>query len=100
MLKLIKNIFWRKIEMFKINQEKLIKHINSTWMTKTCPYCGKNDWNLGDNIVSAINIGDNKELCIGGKFQPLIPVTCNVCGNTVFVNALVAKAVDMDEEEH
>ncbi len=99
MLELIENIFWRKKKMFRVNQNKLVDHINSKWTTKMCPYCGKNNWNIGDSIVTTLSVGENKELRLGGKFQPMVSITCNNCGNTVFVNALIAEAVDVDEGE-
>lgn len=99
MLKFEKMTLKREKTMFRINQERLIRHINDRWQTKACPYCGQNDWNIGDSIVSTISIGNNKEMQIGGRFQPLVTITCNHCGNTVFVNGLIAGAIDSDTEE-
>lgn len=93
-----KNISGEK-RMFRLNQEKLIKHINSKWGTKLCPYCGQNDWNVGESIVSTVTVGNNREMQIGGRFQPLVTITCNHCGNTIFVNGLIAGAIDSDMEE-
>ena len=33
-------------------------------------------------------------MIVGGPIVPLAPVTCNNCGNTILLNALIAGIVD------
>lgn len=98
MVKYIKNIFGEKI-VFKVNKDKLIHTINTKWKTKMCPMCGMNNWTINDEIVTTINIDDEKNMQIGGRFSPLITVTCLNCGNVIFINPLVINAIDASEED-
>ena len=41
---------------------------------------------------------DHKSLFINGSTFPIVPLTCNNCGNTYFINALVAKLIDPQEQ--
>ena len=98
MIKLFKNVELGDKKMYRLNRDKLLEHINSTWQTKTCPMCGRNDWAVGDSIVTSVNINEEKGIQLGGRFQPMTTVTCNHCGNVVFINVMVAKAVDEEEK--
>ena|ERR1035438_5479503 len=48
-----------------------------------CPYCGASEWWVGSPVVLATVTGI-------GSSPPLFPVTCINCGQTVFVNAILA----------
>ncbi len=85
--------------MFKLNKEKLLSIINEKWTTKTCPMCSCNSWIVDDSMVTPLEIGEKKDLRLGGKMMPLVPVTCTNCGNTVFVNPLIIQAVDTDSDD-
>lgn len=97
MIHYIKRYFGSDI-MFKLNRDKVIDSINRKWNTKTCPMCGKNNWTIDDKIVTAIKIDEDKNVQLGGKFNPLVAITCLNCGNVIFINPLVIGAVDTVEE--
>lgn len=83
----------------KINNEILIKKLNEKWKGNSCPYCQSAEWTVDASIVTPIEIGERKEMKLGGKFQPLIPVSCRNCGNTVFINGLILECLDdLDDE--
>lgn len=87
-------------QMFKLEQDKLIENINKKWSTKTCPMCGKNNWTIDSDIQTAMKVGEDKGVQIGGKIFPLVAVTCMNCGNVVFINPLVIDVVkDIDKDE-
>lgn len=86
-IKYIKKLFGRNVMV--LNKEKLIDIINQKWVTKNCPMCGKNNWNIDDDIMSMISVGKNHSIQIGNKIIPVVTVTCKECGNTIFVNPLV-----------
>ena len=44
-----------------------------------------------------IKVDEKKDVKIGGKFFPLVTVTCLNCGNVVFINPLVIDAVEDTE---
>ncbi len=83
----------------KINEEKLLRKLNEKWKVTNCPYCQSAEWTVDTSIVTPIEVGEKKEMKLGGKFQPLIPVSCRNCGNTVFVNGLLLGCLDGIEDE-
>ena len=54
-------------------------------------------WEITDTVFQAIEF-DHKSLFINGSTFPIVPLTCNNCGNTYFINALVAKLIDPQEQ--
>ena len=85
--------------MFKLNKTKLLNTINEKWLTKQCPMCGENNWTIDEDIVTAIRVDENRDIQLGGKFSPLVAVTCLNCGHVVFVNPLVIGSVEDTEKE-
>lgn len=77
-----------------VNREKLIATINSKWKQKTCPMCGENKWDIGNQMITMVGVGEDKSIQLGGQFMPLVPIVCSACGNTVLVNPLVVGCVD------
>lgn len=84
----------------KLNQEKLLKKMDKLWKNKQCPICGETAWGIDPTIVTPIEVGENKSIQLGGKFRPLITTTCDTCGYTFFINALIADVLDMDEVDN
>lgn len=82
-----------------LNKSLFEKHLNEKWSSKVCPMCGGNNWTYDDNIYTPLTLGINKSINLGGRILPLVAVTCSNCGNTIFVNSLVANAYDKDGEE-
>lgn len=56
-------------------------------------------WTVDTTVVTPIEVGEDKGMRLGGRFQPLIPVSCRNCGNTVFINGLILGCLDNVEEE-
>lgn len=72
----------------KIDPEKLkeyVKRINAG----PCALCGHNQWTMSDRIFQALEF-EEKGLVLGGQAVPIVPLTCTYCGNTYFINAIVA----------
>ena len=91
-----KVIRWTKIyigrkTMQKIDGQELIDYLNDKWHGARCPLCGEGVWNVTDKIFELREFNDgNFVLGPNSAITPVIPVTCSNCGNTVFVNALIA----------
>lgn len=83
----------------KINEEKLLGKLNEKWSGINCPYCQMAEWTVDTSIVTPIEVGEKKEMKLGGRFQPLITVSCRNCGNTVFLNGLLLGCLDGIEDE-
>ena len=61
--------------------------LDAHWKTSECPFHGPTTWALGDVMAAALAY-----VPVGGqsinKVYPLVVLTCNTCGYTVFVNAI------------
>ena len=80
----------------KIDSNQMIQFLNEKWTGTPCPYCRGTEWNVEGKVfeLREFNKGD---MYIGGpnsSIVPVVPVTCNNCGNTVMVNALIAGVVE------
>ena len=75
----------------KISQadiDAILKWLNHNWQgQKLCPICQKNNWNISDTVYE-IREFQGGGLVVGGPVYPTIGVICNVCGHTLFFNAL------------
>jgi len=68
---------------------RLTEHINTKWARKECRQCGSNSWAVEGFVL--LSISDQPgQLVLGGPSLPTVSLVCNICGNTVLVNAIVA----------
>jgi len=73
--------------------------LNSKWEgLKKCPVCGQNSWNVSDRVFEMREFHGGS-MVVGGILQPVIPVTCSNCGNTLYFNAMQAGIVKPQEKE-
>lgn len=80
--------------MEKCNTENLLKHLNEKWHNTKCLLCQSDDWSANDSVfeLRQFNQGD---LTLGNTpILPVIPITCKNCGNTVLINAMIAKVIE------
>jgi predicted RNA-binding Zn-ribbon protein involved in translation (DUF1610 family) len=84
-----------------MNTENALKHLNKKWGQKNCPMCGENSWNVSDKIFELREF-HNGNLVVGKESTifPVFPVSCNNCGNSIFVNALIAGAIQKPSEQN
>ena len=54
--------------------------------------CGGGPWSVQDKLFQLSEFHDGN-IVIGGPLIPIVPVTCNNCGYTVVVNAILANAI-------
>ena len=78
-----------------VNGDKLIKFINGKWQGRACPMCGIGKWVVTDKIFELREYNDGN-LVVGKNCSvvPVVPIICENCGNTIFVNAMIAEAVE------
>lgn len=76
--------------------QKIVAHIHAKW-TNGCPMCGSRAWELGGFVNLPIAETLNPaEILLGGPALPSTVVVCKNCGNTVFINLIVAGMVAKD----
>ena len=76
----------------KVEKSRLDAYLKRIHPT-SCPLCGKSSWTVSDIVFQSPEFNDG-EHPIGRASFPMIPLACENCGNTYFINALVAKLVD------
>lgn len=82
----------------RISSEKLDTFL-TTLHQYTCPLCGHDKWNA-DNMVFYLGEFFLDSVRIGTPQFPVLPITCVNCGNTLFINALVAGLIDATENKN
>lgn len=82
----------------KIESEKLLNHLREKWQGRPCPMCGVGNWNVSDSIFELREFNQGNLVMGGGPIFPVIPVTCDNCGNSVFINAIVSKLVEQNKK--
>ncbi|MBQ0797090.1 hypothetical protein [Zhongshania sp.] len=86
--------------MSDVKSEKIIRHLSDKWKGRSCPMCGTGNWNVSDKVFELREFNGGN-MVIGGNSPiiPIVPVTCDNCGNVVMVNGIVAGAVSHESEE-
>ena len=65
-----------------------------------CIVCKSSNWLVNDALFELREFqGGN--MVIGGKSKiiPLLPITCNTCGNTILLNAVLLKLVESNNND-
>jgi hypothetical protein len=77
-------------------RERASAWIAENWQGDTaCAVCRNNNWQIGD--VFELRRYHGGTLVLGGDpIFPVFPVTCNVCGNTIFINAVRSGVLTVD----
>lgn len=71
-----------------IDTEKLIDHLKEKWKDAPCPMCGNKSFQVADKVFELREFAGGDFLVGGGPLIPIIPVTCENCGNTIMINAV------------
>jgi ribosomal protein S27AE len=77
----------------KIDNTKVISHLQTKWGSRPCPMCGKGPWNVQDSTYQLMEYNEGG-FVVGGPIIPVIPVICGNCGNTVLVNAILSGVME------
>lgn len=84
----------------KVNIDKVIEHLNIKWGNSSCPMCGSNNWNVSDKVFKIHEFHDRTLITGSGSVFPVIPVSCNNCGNSVMVNAIMSGGIERQKKEY
>ena len=83
-----------RYEGVKLDLEKALEWVDSHWKgNKLCGVCGNTDWGIIDEVVE-VRAYNGGRTVIGGSIFPHLAVICNICGNTLFFNAILAGLVE------
>ena len=76
--------------MNKPSSQEVIDFLNSRWGSAPCPMCNGRRWTVSDKVFELREFNDGN-IVVGGpnsSVTPIIPIVCEYCGNTLFINAL------------
>ena len=76
--------------------KKIVEVLETKLKVGTCPGCGEKDWSLVNDLTNLV-LQPNPQgpLMLGGRSMPCIVLTCKVCGNTQFYNAILLGVSDI-----
>ncbi len=80
------------MKLSEAQHKQLLEHLQEKWKAPAaCHVCKSNDWEVPVEIYEMREFHGGS-MVLGGNSSiiPTCPITCKVCGNTVFINPLVA----------
>ena len=82
----------------KLNTEQIgyLKDKLSTQLKKNCQFCDKNNWILSDALFEIREFSGGGLVLGSSAVIPIIVITCNNCGNMIFINAVSLKIINKD----
>ena len=78
----------------EVISEQLTIHLKEKWQGRTCLMCQSSSWTIADMIFELREFNHGQLIIGGGPVIPIIPVTCDGCGNTLFIDAVRTGIVD------
>jgi len=82
----------------KVDSEKIINHLKTKWGGRPCQMCGIGSWNVSDSIFELREFNAGNMVLGNGPLIPVVPITCDNCGNTVFINAIKAGLIEQPKK--
>lgn len=79
--------------MENFDNEKVFNHLSVKWQKRKCPMCKTRNWGVSDAIYELKGFKEVGHVPGNIPIIPVIPVTCENCGNTILVNAIAADIV-------
>ena len=78
---------------------RLQQHLQ-TFLRQPCSLCGNGNWQVEDAIFELREFLGGATLPAGSQVQikPLMAMTCNACGHTVFMSPLKTGIIAMQQE--
>jgi hypothetical protein len=83
-------------EELKQQLSKKLKELGINLFERKCQLCEKSDWDIGDTIFEVREFRAGS-LYVIDNVQPLIPITCLICGNTILLNAFILDILDSEK---
>ncbi|NII74847.1 RNA polymerase subunit RPABC4/transcription elongation factor Spt4 [Dyella sp. SG562] len=77
--------------MATYDTKKALDFIREKW-SKDCPVCGHADFSINDRLFTMVEITKEEGVKLGGNMEvfPVLPMTCQNCGNVRLLSAVYA----------
>ena len=76
------------------DQQKKITEKLSKYDKSACSICGNGSWKFSDAIFEICEYQSDSLIIGGERVLPVIPLICDRCGHTQFLNALLLGIVE------
>ena len=76
----------------EVNQSRLDAYLKKI-SPAACPLCGDSKWTISKKVFQALEY-EATGIFASKNTYPMVPLTCRTCGNTYFINSLVAGLID------
>ena len=84
----------------KIDRGKFIDWLNSKWKgDRACPVCGETQSWSADSPIWELREYEGGKLRMDSSIFPCLPVVCEKCGYSFFINAMVAGLLEAKKQE-
>ena len=85
----------------KVEKEKMdafLSRLNNESIKRICPVCGGTQFSISDTIFELRELS-NGNLVIGENqsLYPVVPLSCDSCGSTFFLNAIKSGLMEKKE---
>ena len=80
------------------DSDKFIEQMKEKWKDVACPMCQSQNWSISATIFLLPQYKD-KKVILDDKIFPVIPVSCQNCGNTVLVSAIISGMIEKFKKE-
>jgi hypothetical protein len=88
---------WSKM-MTKFNKAQAEGWIERIWTgSRKCQICESSDWILLHNVWELREYQGGGLVVGGGSVLPVVAMMCNVCGHTLFFNAIAIRVIEKPE---
>jgi len=85
----------------QIDSIKIIKYLKSKWGDeKRCPMCDQTEWIVNDKIFELREFKGGSIILGNIPIFPVIPIICKNCSNTIFINPINARLLDVKKESN
>jgi len=77
----------------EVDVNKVVSWLNAHWHgDTTCPVCRHNDWGVGTRLFEVREFHSGGLVVGFTMIQPLVLITCRVCGHVLLFNAAATGA--------
>lgn len=63
-----------------------------------CAICGSGNWQFDDTIFELRQFAGGG-ITANGQIKPVVSITCNGCGNIIFMNALTTGVIQVSQQD-
>ena len=83
----------------RFNIENVIDHLNQNRDNSPFPMCGSINRIVTDKVYEFREFNEGNEALKNCSIFPVVPVSCNECGNSIMINALISGAIKRQNDK-